>query len=428
MDKKTTKKRLLAAAASLPFKHQFRGFRRKLKKQLNSKDSVDKGLIDKVNKFLEDCENSNDWSDRIYGLRLNSRCDWSKISLPALLATDSNSKMNFIVVVAAHNSTLTYFCHTGLFTQKFEHTLLIFTSCTLIYEQCYLDNPTNKLLANRLAKLADAREPVEYLSTKNRTKKKFNHLCISKFRNNRLLFLRDVFPKSVISRIRKECQTQIKRNGQKPGCKLETGENRFLYPIQMRSSLVQASIYANKLLYPFVTGILGSDFILNSVTCVRAKMDSSFQHFHTDHPDLFENNSGYIDLSQPSFAMVCAIPLGPVNLVNGTTRFAIPVDHTRYSKISFKNCYIRCSYDHHPFTGDIGDCVVYDYRIAHQGTPTLTDQERDILYLVYSKPWFQETTSYRKTHRTHISEACYRQIPKKYRHLFLQSTLHFLST
>jgi hypothetical protein len=41
-----------------------------------------------------------------------------------------------------------------------------------------------------------------------------------------------------------------------------------------------------------------------------------------------------------------------------------------------------------------GSITVFDYRTVHRGTPNVSQGDRPLLYMVYSKPWFQDTVNF----------------------------------
>ena len=43
-----------------------------------------------------------------------------------------------------------------------------------------------------------------------------------------------------------------------------------------------------------------------------------------------------------------------------------------------------------------GDAVVYDQRTVHRGTANRSTETRPVLYLLFARPWYQETLNFGK--------------------------------
>jgi len=66
----------------------------------------------------------------------------------------------------------------------------------------------------------------------------------------------------------------------------------------------------------------------------------------------------------------------------------------------------------------MGDCYFMDYRLRHRGTPNQSSQPRPILYLVFTRPWFQDRKNYNKQPRLAIAPMEYEKISEEHRSLF----------
>ena len=71
-----------------------------------------------------------------------------------------------------------------------------------------------------------------------------------------------------------------------------------------------------------------------------------------------------------------------------------------------------CRFFHQIFTG------WNEYRLAHQGTENRTSDERPMIYLVYARPWFTDTTNYGAEDRIRIAPDDLAAVPEEYRTLF----------
>jgi ectoine hydroxylase-related dioxygenase (phytanoyl-CoA dioxygenase family) len=69
----------------------------------------------------------------------------------------------------------------------------------------------------------------------------------------------------------------------------------------------------------------------------------------------------------------------------------------------------------------MGDCYFMDFRLRHAGTPNLSSLPRPILYLVYSRGWFQDRKNFDIQTPLLISWEEYDRIPEEYRQLFINA-------
>ena len=66
----------------------------------------------------------------------------------------------------------------------------------------------------------------------------------------------------------------------------------------------------------------------------------------------------------------------------------------------------------------MGDCYFMDFRLLHAGTANLSEQPRPILYLVYSRPWFEDRRNFDMQQPLLISSEEYAKIPQEHLYLF----------
>ena len=186
---------------------------------------------------------------------------------------------------------------------------------------------------------------------------------------------------------------------------MPVGSQRAFHATSVEGAINDPAVYANAKAMPVLSRLLGPDLVINSVAIVNARVGGNFQKLHRDHEALFDNTNRVSGppRHEQSFAIVLAIPLVSLTFQTGTTRF---VDASSDSGLL------------QPVVTDLGDAFIYDYALEHQGTPTLTENDRAILYVVYSKPWFREVTTYRKLAQLFISDAEFEKVAPQHRGLF----------
>ena len=128
------------------------------------------------------------------------------------------------------------------------------------------------------------------------------------------------------------------------------------------------------------------------------------QAWHADGPHLFDE----VDL--PAHALNVFFPLVDLDLQTGPTEFA-PGSHVRGHE--------RVAQTDSGEAGDgggeagnetpqktpqktlsilarAGDAIIFDYRTWHRGLPNSSDHDRQMLYMVVSKPWWTDSRNYRQ--------------------------------
>ncbi len=202
---------------------------------------------------------------------------------------------------------------------------------------------------------------------------------------------------------------------------LHVGDKRYMFTVRVEGAFADPDVYAAPRIMPVLESLMGKDCILQSVGVVCAYPGAAMQHVHRDHPSLFEEAGG-LNSFLPPFALHVVIPLADLTPETGTT--ALWEGSHRFRNRSVEN---QLSKDQllqaegavMPWP-KMGDSYFMDFRLRHAGTANNTDQPRPILYLVYSRRWFQDRKNYesRQQRPIEISQAEYDRLPEEHRHLF----------
>jgi len=100
--------------------------------------------------------------------------------------------------------------------------------------------------------------------------------------------------------------------------------------------------------------------------------------WHRDIVPLFSDNN--LNLSLPPCYYTVLIPLMDLSEENGTTQFIIgshKVDFEKTSQLSKVQ-----------FAAKKGSVILLDGRIFHRGMPNLSNEVRQMLYIIYAKNWY----------------------------------------
>lgn len=202
---------------------------------------------------------------------------------------------------------------------------------------------------------------------------------------------------------------------------LHVGDKRYMFSVSINGAFADPDIYAAPRILPVVENLLGKDCILQSVGVVCAFPGAGTQHIHRDHPNLFEEAGG-LNSFLPPFALHVVIPLVDLTQETGTTALWEGSHRHRSqsadSQLS-KEQLLRAEGAVLPWPR-MGDCYFMDFRLRHGGTANHSALARPILYLVYSRRWFQDRKNYesRQQKPIEISRDEYDRLPAQHRHLF----------
>lgn len=190
---------------------------------------------------------------------------------------------------------------------------------------------------------------------------------------------------------------------------LKVGDKRTMVTVKLNGGFSNPEYYANPLLMPLLMRLLGRDLILFSLGAVVSLPGAQAQRTHRDHRSLFEDEA--VDAMLPSFAVTIGIPLIDMNEDNGTTR-VYGKTHQNQNELSDKDKKNGIN----PIIKK-GSCMLFDYRLFHEGTPNNSSNVRPLMYNIYSRPWFRDCQNYSKQVPMEISDDEFLQIPEEHRHL-----------
>lgn len=190
---------------------------------------------------------------------------------------------------------------------------------------------------------------------------------------------------------------------------LIVGDRRLMIPLELKGALNDVTLYANPFVLPLISEVLGSSCTLGSLGSVISLPGAADQHFHRDHPFLFQDEQ--IDISMPPFAVNMLVPLIGLNESFGTTRIW-PGSHHVWS---YEEAEAMPSFDPVAYPGA---CLLLDYRLMHGGTANVSDVHRPLLFGVYHRPWFKDYVNFRKFQGLRISAEELAAVPEYFQEWF----------
>jgi len=246
------------------------------------------------------------------------------------------------------------------------------------------------------------------------------------FRVHGALLIKNVFPVELIRQLHANFHAEYECLPMEEVAEkcLEVGHQRYMFTVKLQAPFNNPQLFASKRIMPIITRLLGKDCVIQSLGAVCAFPGAEMQHQHIDHPLLFKEVAG-VNAFLPPYALHLVVPMVNLNDECGTT--AIWEGSHRKLDRNFREKFVQTGPDtlkgaSLPYP-QMGDCYLMDFRLTHRGTANCSDKPRTILYVVYSRCWFQDHQNFSKQARLDIHPEEYRKIPAENQHLFINLKL-----
>jgi hypothetical protein len=233
------------------------------------------------------------------------------------------------------------------------------------------------------------------------------------FRMNGYLYIDDIIPTEQVDEVYHCLIKGLQYNKDKTEITnaLEVGHRRYMIPVTVEDEINKPLIYGNPILISLMRKLLGSSFVIDSFGAVAALPGSEPQHMHRDSPTVYEDYP-FLAESLPPYAITVTVPLVDITLENGPTLLR-EGSHRIQGKAPFVEKAIPSKK---------GSIVIWDYRIVHGGSANLSEAIRPLLYLVYTRPWFQDHVNFSKEIiPVNMPEDTFNALPEQYQKLFRSS-------
>jgi len=198
---------------------------------------------------------------------------------------------------------------------------------------------------------------------------------------------------------------------------LKVGDGRFMFSIDLEAPYMDPAVYAPARVMPVVKALLGDNCVIQSIGVVCAYPGSRAQHVHRDHPPLFAS-APHLGATAPPYALHLVVPLVDLDESTGTT--ALWNGSHRLAPYAGE----REAWSRDGFDGAVmpwpqrGDCYLMDFRLRHGGTPNRSGEPRPLLYIVFSRAWFQDRANFGMQQRLAVGADEFERIPLEHRPLF----------
>ena len=228
-------------------------------------------------------------------------------------------------------------------------------------------------------------------------------LFIDQFRQQGWLKVGGIFERTFIDDLYREYRRQYE--ALLAASHKQLGDNRVQLSVKLTGPFLDSRLYANPLLLSILRQFLGDDFLIDSLNSITSLPGAVDQKPHRDHPMLFPEAPDLNHQLMP-FGVLVAIPLVDLTPDSGTTRIfpGIPRD-------------VKANRSETPYVAR-GDCFMLDYRTKHLGMANCSSDERPLIYIAYTRPWFTDSINFRFQERIFIDLADLRNVAPEHQPLF----------
>ena len=174
----------------------------------------------------------------------------------------------------------------------------------------------------------------------------------------------------------------------KKGLNLKVGHKRYMDSVTLCGPLLHEDLLYSPKVSQILIELLGEDLVLNNYTVVISLPGAKSQHIHSDGGSLFEPSC---DIHLPPYAVTVAIPLVDIDLVCGPT--AIWAGSHLKDGSAVRDSKGNVFPPRVP-TPCLGDVSMFDYRTKPAGMANNANFARPILYIVFSRPWWIDSSNF----------------------------------
>ena len=200
----------------------------------------------------------------------------------------------------------------------------------------------------------------------------------------------------------------------------KVGDSRYMITVKIKPPFDSVALSANPMLMPLFQHFLGEPCVISSFGVVVSFPGAAKQSVHFDHPPLFESES--VCQGLPPHAITLVVPLVDLDENTGSTAIWEGSHRASGSRQRLQN--LR---DHSTLEGSEvplpkrGDVYLMDLRVIHAGTANISLIARPILYIVYSRPWFNEEANFPEQRPIDLSKKRFKKLNKSQQQLFARA-------
>ena len=236
------------------------------------------------------------------------------------------------------------------------------------------------------------------------------------FRRDGYLLFERLFDPDLIAAIR---EALIGKSGgvdpDNPPPNMRVYDGRLHMAAPLSGPLLDPFLYAHPLVMRVLETLFEQrQFLIDNVALVTALQGAPAMPVHKDHGPLFSSRPE-LDAALPPYAITLGIPLIPTDEKTGTTRIFAGSIGADYDEANAQLSGDLSPVDMHV---EPGGAFLMDYRVYHSGLANQSRQDRPILYIIYSRPWFTDIGNFETHSRLAITREGLASVPGEHRHLF----------
>lgn len=190
-----------------------------------------------------------------------------------------------------------------------------------------------------------------------------------------VLVIADAFEPEMIAGLRGALEERQRPNRSAEEIGHRVGEGRYNMPIELSPPFDDPRLLWNHFCRDIIGRSLEEDCQLYSFGSVVARPGAALQHRHEDA------RLRYGPLSLGPFALQMLVPLDVGEGIGGTAFW--PGSHRLEQPGQLADPPVEI--DMQP-----GSCCIMDYRIHHRGFPNVSDIDRHLIWLLYTRRWYQD--------------------------------------
>ena len=200
------------------------------------------------------------------------------------------------------------------------------------------------------------------------------------------VYLDDLFTKEFVDELKDFYRNFVSETNKKTNSKFKypcQGEGRIEYmmPFVPPYNESDSSPYGDQRIRDIVSKFLGPPYKLELMTVINSLPGSRHQRWHQGWRYLFHETEHL-----PPYAIVVTVPLDDVTVEMGGTQFC------PRKKLRFYHGW-RCD-DPVQAATTKGTVVMFDYKTLHRGPANLSDRDRPMISMVFSKSWFLNSEAF----------------------------------
>ncbi|CAA6824799.1 MAG: Kanamycin B dioxygenase [uncultured Thiotrichaceae bacterium] len=235
---------------------------------------------------------------------------------------------------------------------------------------------------------------------------------INMFREYGALVIENAFPRELIEQIStivfEKYDDYFEDRKYKDNLVLD--DKRRIVTLGLEGALNSPRLYGSEILVGMLKNLLDEDYIMGGFNAVVSLPGSRDQGLHKNYSPLFKSEENHDTHVTPSFAIAMLIPLIDMRREHGTTSFR------KGSHLVPEH--MPCETPTQEPLLKMGDCMVLDYRTAHEDLGNQTDEVRPLLCVIHHRTWFRDALNDKQQKDVLISDDELEKVPDDLKKLF----------